>query len=331
MVSAYIWHSYCLIGLRLSLRENVQIIGAVPVFIVENRSISIVLPTYNEKENIEQMVKNTTHFLESLFEDWEIIIVNDGSQDRTGEIIDRLAQRDPTRLVALHHTHNRGYGAALTSGIQQARKELIFFCDADLQFHPNELLLLLLWIEQYDLIIGYRAKRRDPQHRLLNAYGWHLLVSLLLGLRVRDIDCAFKLFRREVFQAIKIDAVGAMVNTDILVQATRMGFKIKEVPVTHFPRQHGAQTGANLRVIRKAFAELLHLYSKLRHIHPLVTGYDRRHHQTVSVGSNQRQGERRMALLPINFSDRRRRFLQLNGSVTPMSSATSSSQVLYDA
>ncbi|MDQ1335909.1 MAG: hypothetical protein QG552_2859, partial [Thermodesulfobacteriota bacterium] len=210
---------------------------------------------------------------------------------------------------------------ALKSGIQTASKELVFFCDSDLQFHLYELLFLLIGSEQYDIVIGYRAKRRDRLHRRLNALGWRLLVRLLLGLKVRDIDCAFKLFRRVVFRAIKIDAVGAMVNTDILVQATRMGFKIKEVPVAHFARVEGKQSGANLRVILKAFRELIILYHKLHNIRPIVFDYERRQPEMPMVEERRRGRDRRRVMLPINFPDRRRRFMLLDGVEVPMSSA----------
>ena len=135
---------------------------------------------------------------------------------------------------------------------------------------------------------------------------------------MRDIDCAFKLFRRAVFRVIEIDAVGAMVNTEILVQGTRMGFRIKEVPVTHFPRLRGKQTGANLRVILKAFKELVRLYGKLRHISPMIIAHERRQAQHALAFADRRREERWRVLLPINFPDRRRRVLRLNGTDVPL-------------
>jgi glycosyltransferase involved in cell wall biosynthesis len=296
--------------------------------LVLQQSISVVFPVYNEEANIATVVEQAISFLEFLTRDWEVILVNDGSQDRTGAIIIELAKGN-SRLVTVHHESNHGYGAALKSGIQKASKELIFFCDSDLQFHTSELLLLLMWIEQYDIVIGYRAKRRDALHRRINAIGWKVLVRLLLGLRVRDIDCGFKLFRNVVFNAVQIDAVGAMVNTDILVQASKMGFRIKEVPVTHFARLQGTQTGANIKVIVKAFKELVRLYHKLRKVHPIVFEY--KPHQAsklVPVGMF-RYGRRRNVDLPINFPDRRRRLILANGTVIPLSSSSDSNRVTY--
>src|SRR5512132_3702656 len=171
---------------RCSSRE-----GDSRMALVAQRGISIILPAYNEEDNIAKAVEQAVHCVKALFQDWEVIVVNDGSQDKTGEIIDGLSEQNE-RVIALHHSSNQGYGAALKTGILQACQELIFFCDSDLQFHLSELVLPLTWIEQYDIVIGYRAKRQDPWHRRLNALGWKALVRLLLGLRARDIDCAFK-------------------------------------------------------------------------------------------------------------------------------------------
>lgn len=259
-----------------------------------NKSFSLIFPVYNESENIRVAIHQAMYYLDSLFLDWEIITVNDGSHDGSGELIETLAQENK-QVKVFHHEVNRGYGAALKTGFQNASKELIFFCDSDLQFHLSEILLCLVWIEQYDMVVGYRYKRTDPIHRRLNAYCWNRLVRLVLGLKVRDIDCAFKLFRNRVFKSIQIDAVGAMVNTDILTQAHRMGFKVKEIPITHFPRRNGEQTGANLKVVLKAFRELFELYSKLNNIDTIIC-----------ENGDRRQGtNRRNKYMPINFKDRR--------------------------
>jgi glycosyltransferase involved in cell wall biosynthesis len=270
-----------------------------------DRSISIIFPAYNEEENICEAFEQAVGCATSLFDDWEIIIVNDGSTDRTRELIEELARREP-RLITISHDGNGGYGRALRSGLEAASKELVFFCDSDLQFHLSELVLLLTWVERYDIVIGYRVNRQDPLHRRLNAFGWNLLVRLVLGLKVRDIDCAFKLLSPRVLDAIQIDAVGAMVNTDILVQALRLGFEIHQVPVTHFPRMKGNQSGANLRVILKAFRELLQLHRKLSTVPRVVFPHDRRQ-RTQPIGVHHRRQERRRVNLSINFEDRRLR------------------------
>jgi glycosyltransferase involved in cell wall biosynthesis len=167
-------------------------------------------------------------------------------------------------VVPVHHEVNRGYGAALRSGIYKASKDLVFFTDSDLQFDLEEIQHLEEWIHEFDIVAGYRARRADPAHRRLNAWGWNVLVRLVLGLKIKDIDCAFKLFRREVFSNIRLETVGAMINTEILTLAQRGQMKIKEVPVSHYPRLAGEQTGANIKVIFKAFRELFVMRDKLK-------------------------------------------------------------------
>ncbi len=228
------------------------------------KSISVIFPAYNEEANVGTALTQAIQTLPKFTDDWELIVVNDGSVDRTAEVIKEFHLRLNGRLKVIHHAHNRGYGAALKSGITSARKDLIFFCDSDLQFDIRELDKLIHWIDYYDIVIGFRVKRQDPFYRRLNAFGWNSLVKLLLRLKVKDIDCAFKLFRQNVFDKVDIEAVGAMVNTEILAQATHNGFLIKEVPVTHYPRVNGKQTGAKIRVIAKAFIELIRLYGKLK-------------------------------------------------------------------
>ena len=244
-------------------------------------SISAVFPAFNEEANVGQAIEQTARLLPELTDDWEIIVVNDGSQDRTAEVLEKY-KGIYHNLYTIHHRYNMGYGAALRSGIITAKKDLIFFCDSDLQFDIKELGELLRWIDEYDIVIGYREKRVDPLHRRLNAFGWNILVRTLLGLDVRDIDCAFKVFKRKVFDKVRIDAVGAMVNTDILGQAVKIGFKLKEVPVTHHPRINGQQSGANIRVVLKAFRELIKLYDKLR---------EKRKHRRIDVPIKFRVGD----------------------------------------
>jgi glycosyltransferase involved in cell wall biosynthesis len=226
-------------------------------------SISIIFPAFNEEENITKAVEHGRKAMSKFFTDIEIIVVNDGSSDATASIIDELAA-EQADVVPVHHEVNRGYGAALRSGIYKASKDLIFFTDSDLQFDLEEIRHLQEWIHRYDIVAGYRARRADPVHRRFNAWGWNVLVRLILGLKIKDIDCAFKLFRREVFQNIRLETVGAMINTEILTLAQRNKMRIKEVPVSHYPRLAGEQTGANFKVILKALRELFVMREKLR-------------------------------------------------------------------
>ncbi len=242
-------------------------------------SLSVIFPAFNEEANIERTVENARQVLPKLAQTWEIILVNDGSKDATTPLCDELAARfDDVR--AIHHVDNRGYGAALKSGILAARHDFIFFTDSDGQFDLEELKDLIDHASHFDIVTGYRGKRQDPPHRLINAFGWKMLVRMVLGVKVRDIDCAFKVFQRSVFDRVQIRSVGAMVNTEILAQANAFGMSIHEVCVTHYPRQFGTPSGANLRVIIKAFRELIRLYKQLRTVTHEQEGLYRTDRQT---------------------------------------------------
>ena len=231
----------------------------------------MIFPAFNEEGNIRWTVETAIRVLPKVATRWEIIVVDDGSNDTTALICDDLKARYP-EVEVIRHGQNRGYGAALKSGIISAKYGLIFFSDSDGQFDLRDLQQLICWSKDYDIVAGYRAKRHDPLHRRINALGWNILVRLVLGIKIRDIDCAFKLFRREVFDHVQIRCVGAMVNTEILAQATQLGMRIREVKVSHFPRRYGKQSGANVRVVIKAFRELCRLWRKLRHVAPNQAG-----------------------------------------------------------
>ncbi|HET89924.1 MAG TPA: glycosyltransferase family 2 protein [Chloroflexi bacterium] len=227
-------------------------------------SLSIVLPAYNEAANVESAVEQVVAVAQQLELDYEIILVNDGSADRTGEIGRELEARIP-RFRLVEHYPNRGYGGALKAGFAAATKDLIAFAPADNQFDFGEVSLLLdrLRQEEADIVSGYRADRQDPVVRKLNAFGWNTLVRLLFGYLCRDIDCGFKLFRREVLDHVHIISDGAMIDTEFLAGAKARGFRIVEVPVTHLPRVAGEATGANLGVILRAFRDLVRFRQRL--------------------------------------------------------------------
>lgn len=227
------------------------------------RSLSFVLPAFDEAENIEEAVTRCVAVAERLGLRFEVIVVDDGSRDATRTLADAMASRD-RRVRTVHHPRNRGYGAALRSGLLAARMERVFFTDADLQFDVDELGGLLEHAEHYEIVAGYRSPRRDPVGRRLLGWGWSRLVGLLFAVEVRDVDCAFKVFDRHVFDRIAIQSIGALVNTEILVRARAEGFRIHEVPVSHLPRAAGVQSGANPRVVFKALRELATLYGDLR-------------------------------------------------------------------
>ncbi len=229
----------------------------------QDSSISIVLPAYNEEDNIVKTVDQARNVLRDLGIPYEIIVVNDGSSDMTSRRVRELMAEDPMILL-VEHPANRGYGAALKSGLRVASHSLIFFTDSDLQFDISELGKLLDWIDRHPIVIGFREERQDHVVRRVMAWGWGVLIRRLFRLNVRDIDCAFKLFQRKVFDEISIDSIGAFVNSEILIRAQKKGFYIKEIPVAHFPRRIGVPSGAKPRIILRAFKELLKLYRELK-------------------------------------------------------------------
>jgi len=225
-------------------------------------SVSVFFPCYNEQDNIAALIEKTISVLEKLNADFELIIVDDGSSDSTARIADEMAQKDD-RVKAVHHQSNLGYGEALKSGFKAATKELVFYTDGDGQFDIGEMPPLLPMLEEFDIVSCYRINRKDSIMRKINGWAWTKLVCRLFGMKVRDIDCAFKLYKREIFDKIKMSSSGALIDTEILARAVREGYTITQKGVHHYPRTAGEQTGANLKVILRAFKELFELRKKI--------------------------------------------------------------------
>jgi cellulose synthase/poly-beta-1,6-N-acetylglucosamine synthase-like glycosyltransferase/4-amino-4-deoxy-L-arabinose transferase-like glycosyltransferase len=237
----------------------------------EAPALSYVLPAYNEEGNIEHTVRACLAVLDRICPAAEVIIIDDGSSDRTGLIINELAQRDP-RVQPLHQPH-QGYGGAVLAGISAARGHLVCYMDSDGQFDPVDLEELInAQLESPNaVVLGYRQQRADSPIRLLNAWTWKQTIRMWLGLRgIRDIDCGFKLFPTHVIQASSVSSRGAMVSADLLTRLRRMHVKVVQVPVRHRPRRFGQATGANLRVILRALAELRSVRRNLRRWQPPV-------------------------------------------------------------
>ena len=227
--------------------------------------ISAVLPAYNEEGNLEQSVGRMAKALASTSRGFEIIVVDDGSQDGTAAVLERLKGEHPS-LRVIRHPANRGYGAALRSGFDAARFAWIFLMDADNQFDPAEVDLLLARAADADIVAGYREHRRDPLLRRLNAWAFFTMVRLLFGRLVRDVNCAFKLIRRDLIGRMALHSEGALINTEILVLARQLRARVVEVPVNHYPRTTGKQTGANVAVVLRAFRELLAFRAEMRKV-----------------------------------------------------------------
>lgn len=219
-------------------------------------SISVVLPAWNEERNVARAIREAVTALEGLGADYEVIVVDDGSRDGTARVVGELQARQPqVRLV--RHEVNRGYGQALRSGYAAAQKDLVLIHHADSQFDLTEIKRFLPLLAQADIVCGYRAQRADPFMRKINALGWNMVVRLLFGYLARDIDCGFKLFRREILDHVHLTATrGAMIDTELLASARARGYRLAELPVTHLPRLGGQPTGAHLDVIITSFREL---------------------------------------------------------------------------
>jgi glycosyltransferase involved in cell wall biosynthesis len=218
-------------------------------------ALSIVIPSYNEEASIAATVQRVSTAARAIGIPHEILAVNDGSHDRTGDVVRGLLPAIP-ELRLVEHFPNRGYGGALRAGFDAARHDWIAFLPGDNQFDPSELGLLMARGDRADIVSGFRANRQDAPIRKINALGWNLVVRLLFGRLCRDIDCGFKLFRRSVLGRVTITSSGAMIDTELLAGAKARGFAIADVAVTHLPRTSGHPTGANLAVILRAFRDL---------------------------------------------------------------------------
>jgi len=221
-------------------------------------SLTVFFPAYNEEDIIEKTVSDALSACAPLAADLEVVVVDDGSADETAAIVERLAAADP-RVRLVKHERNRGYGASLRTGFASARKELIFFSDADGQFDLHELPGSLAMLSQAPVVVGFRIKRNDPPHRLFIAKTYKLIVRMVFGLRVRDIDCAFKLFRREVFDGLALESNGAFISSELLIKLSRRGVAIMERGVHHYPRTTGYSKGAGMAVILKTIRDILRL------------------------------------------------------------------------
>lgn len=230
-------------------------------------NLSVFFPAYNEQGHIATVAKKAMSILPNVAKKWEVLVINDGSKDNTGKIIDKLAKENKN-LKAIHHKVNRGYGAAFKSGLYGAKYDWITFTDSDGQFDFSEITNFIDKQRETgaDLVIGYYKKRQVSKTKIITSKMWELVVFLLFGLHVKDIDCGFKLISKKVVDAIpNLESErGAFISSEFLINARKKGFKIVEIPVTHYPRTLGQGTGRDLRVIVNSFKDLFKLWFKLR-------------------------------------------------------------------
>jgi glycosyltransferase involved in cell wall biosynthesis len=225
-------------------------------------ALSYFFPAHNEAGNIEALVAEAMSVLPTLAERFEIIAVDDGSRDGTSRLADELVARHPDTVRVVHHVVNQGYGAALRSGFRAARHPLVCFTDGDRQFRLADLARLLDRMagpDAPDVVAGYRIKRADPLVRRVYARLYRIALVMFYRLTVRDVDCACKLFRREALEGVRLESGGAFLSAELLIKIRARGRRLVEVPVPHYPRTVGAQSGANPRVVFRAIRDFWRL------------------------------------------------------------------------
>lgn len=227
--------------------------------------LSLFFPAYNEEGNLGNTVEKAIPVLRQIAKKYELIIVNDGSKDRTGEVASSLAQKYPF-IKIITHSPNKGYGEALKSGFYNSKYEWVVFTDSDGQFDFSEVTKLIALKDKADMVVGYRLNRQDSLKRKLFGWGWTFLINLFLGINVRDVDCAFKLFKKEIIGSIpRLKSTrGGMISPELLARTRKAGYKIAEVGVHHYLRKEGKQSGAELKVILQSFVDLGRLWWQIK-------------------------------------------------------------------
>ncbi len=227
--------------------------------------LSVCMPAYNEAENLPEMIEDVVRTMAPRFPRIEIIVANDGSSDGTAAVLRHLADRYPC-LKAVHHERNLGYGMAARSALAAATQDLVLFTDADRQFPLDAIDAFTRAIGECDMVVGFRAPRRDTRSRVLAGRAWSALVNRICGYAARDVNCAFKLVRRRVLEAVLpgLLSVGAAFSAEWLARTRRMGLIVRELPVRHAPRRAGSATGLRPAVAARAVVELVRLRAELR-------------------------------------------------------------------
>lgn len=229
-------------------------------------ALSYFFPAHNEEANLRPLVEEAMEVLPRIADTWEILVVNDGSRDATASIADALVEAHPGLVRAVHHPTNLGYGAALRSGLRAARHELVAFTDGDRQFKVADLARLTARLgepDRPDVVVGYRIKRADPLVRTVYARLYRLANRIFFGLRVRDVDCACKLFRRDALTGLRVESGGAFFSAELLIKLRESGRTVAEVGVPHYARTAGSATGAKPSVVFRAVRDFWALRLRL--------------------------------------------------------------------
>jgi len=226
-------------------------------------SLSIFFPCYNEAENVGSMIDQAVKTAEAYGVDYEVIVIDDGSRDNSADIVRSKAVNNP-RVKLVSHERNLGYGAALRTGFKNVSKDLIFLTDGDNQFQLSDIEKLFAKIDSCDAVVGYRIDRQDQAHRRVKGFLWTALSRLLFGLKVRDVDCAFKLFRRKCVEGLELKSDHLLIHAEILARLKKRGAKVEEIGVTHYPRTAGKATATRWGSMVRSAGELLSLYWQIR-------------------------------------------------------------------
>jgi hypothetical protein len=248
-------------------------------------ALSVLFPAYNDAENLRLLIPRAMQTLRVITPDFEVIVVDDGSTDKTPDILQEMLGQFPA-LRVVRHSVNRGYGAALRSGFEAASKPLVFYTDGDGQYDVGELRELLARLaDGVDVVNGYKIRRADSLHRRLIGRAYHGLIKLLFGLRVRDVDCDFRLLRREVLEAVSLTCSSGAIGAELMTQIERAGFHIEEVPVHHYPRQSGKSQFFRVGPVTRMIGDVLRLWARLVLLKQEPTGAARRRARAPAPGS----------------------------------------------
>ena len=255
--------------------------------------ISVFFPAYNDAGTIASMVVAARLAVRELTDDFEILVINDGSVDHTADVLSELETVFP-ELKVVHHTQNRGYGGALRTGFSSASKELVFYTDGDAQYDPREIKeLYAAWGDEVDFVNGYKIGRSDPLHRIIIGRLYHWTVRLAFGLRLRDVDCDFRLFRRSIFDTVEMTKSSGVICVELMKTVQDAGFRIRQVPVHHFHRAYGKSQFFNFGRVARTLLDLTRMWFDLvvRKTHMRAAPLTRSAESTGIEGGNRRHGQ----------------------------------------